>query len=82
LRSIRRSRSCASSRSTRPGNSTSTTWASRSIGSIASIEALHRELAAKVYRYLRPGVERAPWGARVMEVTDPFGNRIRFNEDD
>ncbi len=46
------------------------------------IEALHRELAAKAYRYLRPGVEQAPWGARMMEVTDPFGNRIRFNEDD
>jgi catechol 2,3-dioxygenase-like lactoylglutathione lyase family enzyme len=46
------------------------------------VEALHRELASKAYRYLRPGVERAPWGARVMEVTDPFGNRIRFNEDD
>ena len=46
------------------------------------VEALHRELAAKAYPYLRPGVERAPWGARVMEVTDPFGNRIRFNEDD
>jgi catechol 2,3-dioxygenase-like lactoylglutathione lyase family enzyme len=46
------------------------------------IEALHRELMAKAYRYFRPGVEQAPWGARVMEVTDPFGNRIRFNEDD
>ena len=46
------------------------------------IAALHQELAAKAYRYLRPGVEQAPWGARVMEVTDPFGNRIRFNEDD
>lgn len=45
------------------------------------IEALHRELAAKAYRYLRPGVEQAPWGAWVMEVIDPFGNRIRFNED-
>jgi catechol 2,3-dioxygenase-like lactoylglutathione lyase family enzyme len=46
------------------------------------IAALHQELVAKAYRYLRPGVEQAPWGARVMEVTDPFGNRIRFNEDD
>ena len=46
------------------------------------VEALHRELTGRSYRYLRPGVERAPWGARVMEVTDPFGNRIRFNEDD
>ena len=46
------------------------------------VETLHRELTAKSYRYLRPGVERAPWGAKVMELTDPFGNRIRFNEDD
>ena len=46
------------------------------------IEALQRELATRNYRYLRPGIERAPWNARVMEVTDPFGNRIRFNEYD
>jgi hypothetical protein len=46
------------------------------------IEALHRELAAKDYRYLKPGIEQAPWRARLMEVIDPFGNRIRFNEDD
>jgi hypothetical protein len=30
---------------------------------------------------LRPGIEVAPWNAKVMEVTDPFGNRLRFNED-
>ena len=47
---------------------------------MSGVEALHRELTAKTYRYLRPGVERAPWGARVMEVTDPFGNRLRFNQ--
>src|SRR5262245_55188019 len=46
------------------------------------VEALQRELAARNYRYLKPGVERAPWHALVMEVVDPFGNRIRFNEDD
>jgi catechol 2,3-dioxygenase-like lactoylglutathione lyase family enzyme len=33
------------------------------------------------YRYMRPAVERAPWNAKVMEVVDPFGNRLRFNED-
>jgi len=32
-------------------------------------------------RYMRPGIETAPWGARLMEVVDPFGNRLRFNED-
>jgi uncharacterized glyoxalase superfamily protein PhnB len=25
--------------------------------------------------------DAAPWNARVMQLTDPFGNRLRFNED-
>ena len=29
---------------------------------------------------MRPGIWVAPWNARVMEVIDPFGNRLRFNE--
>jgi uncharacterized glyoxalase superfamily protein PhnB len=29
---------------------------------------------------MRPGIEEAPWGAAVMTVIDPFGNRIRCNE--
>ncbi|MBW9066703.1 glyoxalase superfamily protein [Agrobacterium pusense] len=41
--------------------------------------AYQRELAAKDYRFMKPGVEELPWG-NVMEVTDPFGNRIRFCE--
>jgi catechol 2,3-dioxygenase-like lactoylglutathione lyase family enzyme len=44
------------------------------------LEAYHREIGAKGYRFARPGLEVAPWNARVMEVTDPFGNRLRFNE--
>lgn len=40
----------------------------------------HREITAKGYRLMRPGIELAPWNARVMEVIDPFGNRLRFNE--
>jgi len=44
------------------------------------VEQFHREIAAKNYTYLRPGVELAPWNAKVMQVTDPFGNRIRFSE--
>ena len=40
----------------------------------------HRELIARNYRYGRPGLEDAPWNAKVMEVTDPFGNRLRFSE--
>jgi hypothetical protein len=29
---------------------------------------------------MHPGIEVAPWNVRVMEVIDPFGNRLRFNE--
>jgi catechol 2,3-dioxygenase-like lactoylglutathione lyase family enzyme len=44
------------------------------------LEEYHREIIAKGYRLMRPGIELAPWNARVMEVIDPFGNRLRFNE--
>ncbi|CUX17968.1 glyoxalase superfamily protein [Agrobacterium deltaense] len=43
------------------------------------VHAYQQELAAKDYRFMKPGVEELPWGD-VMEVTDPFGNRIRFCE--
>lgn len=45
------------------------------------LERYHEELAAKTYSFLNPGIEVQPWGSRVMEVIDPFGNRIRFAED-
>jgi catechol 2,3-dioxygenase-like lactoylglutathione lyase family enzyme len=47
---------------------------------LSGIDEFHQELEAKHYRYLRPGVEQAPWNARVMGVIDPFGNRIFFTE--
>jgi len=30
---------------------------------------------------MNPSVMDAPWGALIMEVTDPFGNRLCFNQD-
>ena len=48
---------------------------------LTGIDEYHREITAKGYGYMRPGVDVAPWNAKVMEVIDPFGNRIRFNED-
>ena len=48
---------------------------------MSGLEAFHRELAQKHYAYLRPGIELVPWNARLMELADPFGNRLRFNED-
>ena len=45
------------------------------------LEHLHREITAKDYRFMRPGIERTPWGSKLMEVTDPFHNRLRFDEE-
>jgi uncharacterized glyoxalase superfamily protein PhnB len=44
------------------------------------VEALHKELAAKNYRYMRPGLETTPWNTLETGVIDPFGNTIRFCE--
>ncbi|WP_426661057.1 glyoxalase superfamily protein [Rhodanobacter aciditrophus] len=44
------------------------------------IDAFHAELAAKEYPNMRPGIEPMPPRLRVMEVIDPFGNRLRFGE--
>jgi uncharacterized glyoxalase superfamily protein PhnB len=49
---------------------------------MGGIEDYHRELTATDYRYYKPGIEHEPWGARVMKVTDPFGNRLLFSEAD
>ena len=47
----------------------------------ADIRALHRELTGKQYAYGRPGLEQLPWGLQ-LQVHDPFGNRLRFCEQD
>ena len=44
------------------------------------IEAFHRELIGKAYKYNRPGLEDAEWDAKMVQVYDPFGNKVRFSE--
>ncbi|MBY2999234.1 glyoxalase superfamily protein [Rhizobium leguminosarum] len=46
---------------------------------VANVRAYHAELSGKDYRYMKPGVEQAPWGLE-MTVIDPFSNRIAFCE--
>ena len=46
-----------------------------------NIREFHRELAEKQYAYNRLGLEDLPWGLQ-LQVNDPFGNRIRFCEQD
>jgi uncharacterized glyoxalase superfamily protein PhnB len=48
---------------------------------MTAIEEFHREITGKDYKYLRPGLETTFYGTRCIQVIDPFGNRIRFNED-
>lgn len=49
---------------------------------MTGVAEFHAELAAKNYNYLRPALERMPWGATSVTITDPFMNRISFNEPD
>jgi hypothetical protein len=49
---------------------------------MTGVAELHAELTAKNYSYLRPGLEKAPWGATTVTVTDPFMNQILFSESD
>ena len=47
---------------------------------MVGIEEFHRELGSRRYKYMHPGLKKVPWNATIMEVVDPFGNRIRFSE--
>lgn len=42
------------------------------------LEAFQKDLLAKDYKHVRPGIEEMPWGSRDMVVIDPFGNRLTF----
>jgi len=44
------------------------------------LEELLAELKARKYKYLRPGLEDAEWGDRLLVVPDPFGNLLTFFE--
>jgi uncharacterized glyoxalase superfamily protein PhnB len=47
---------------------------------MTGIDQFHREITSKGYKHLRPGIETTFYDAKCVEVIDPFGNRIRFNE--
>ena len=47
---------------------------------MTGLDAFHAEISGRGYGFMRPGIEDAPWDARMMQVIDPFGNRIRFSE--
>jgi catechol 2,3-dioxygenase-like lactoylglutathione lyase family enzyme len=50
---------------------------------MTGIEAFHAEIAAKKYRYLRPGLDEGHGkNGKSLALTDPFGNRLRLNQRD
>ncbi len=47
---------------------------------MTGIENFHANITSRGYEYMRPALEETNFGSLCVEVTDPFGNRIRFNE--
>jgi uncharacterized glyoxalase superfamily protein PhnB len=47
---------------------------------MTGIEEFHREVTNKGYKFMKPSLHDTFYGARSMQVVDPFGNRISFNE--
>ena len=46
----------------------------------SNIREYCEKLKAKNYKFYKPAVEKTFYNALCMEVTDPFGNRLSFNE--
>jgi hypothetical protein len=44
------------------------------------VDEFQREISAKTYRYMRPGLEKTPWGTLETAAIDPFGTILRFCE--
>lgn len=44
------------------------------------LRAYHAVISAKNYGYNKPGIESEPWESISVTVTDPFMNRLVFNE--
>ena len=46
-----------------------------------TLDSYHKELIDKKYKNARPGIQGMPWGTRDMAISDPFGNKLIFNEE-
>lgn len=47
---------------------------------VRGLEEFHREISAKGYGYLRPGIEKTFHNSLCVELIDPFGNRLRLDQ--
>jgi hypothetical protein len=46
----------------------------------SNIADYHHLLTNKNYKFNKPGLEKSHWDTICMEVIDPFGNKLLFNE--
>jgi len=46
----------------------------------SEIEKYFSELQSRPYKYYRPELNKTFYGCLCIDVTDPFGNRLSFNE--
>jgi len=46
-----------------------------------NLDSYNRELIDKQYKNAKPGIQDMPWGTRDMAISDPFGNKLIFNEE-
>jgi len=53
-----------------------------SIAAFEGLEAYHKLLKAKAYKFMNPGLGKIKWNHDMLEMTviDPFYNQIIFNE--
>ena len=47
---------------------------------MTGVDDLHKELAAKGYRHMNPGIQTQEWDTRELCVVDPSGNQVIFSE--
>jgi catechol 2,3-dioxygenase-like lactoylglutathione lyase family enzyme len=45
------------------------------------IDGLYEELGRRETEFDVPAVAQTPWGTKQMDIEDPFGNWLRFNEE-
>ncbi len=48
---------------------------------VSDIDGYQKKLLAKQYKYARPGIQDQSWGTRDMTITDPFGNKLIFTDE-
>jgi len=47
----------------------------------SNLDSYQKELLEKQYKNAKPSIQGMPWGTRDMAISDPFGNKLIFNEE-